>query len=76
MIQDKILDLAISQGMWPVLAVVLIFYNLKHQEKRDVQEEERGVQYQKIITNLTEKLTLLEVARKDISDIKEFILKK
>ena len=33
---DKLLESALSQGIWAALSVVLIFYILKQQEKRDL----------------------------------------
>ncbi|SNY48422.1 BhlA holin family protein, partial [Orenia metallireducens] len=58
--ESKVLDLALSQGIWAVLAVVLIFYILKAQEKRDLKQEEREEKYQNIITQLTDKLNIVE----------------
>lgn len=74
--EEKIIELASSQGIWTVLTVALIFYILKNQEKRDLRQEERESKYQNIITNLTEKLNLVEEIKEDISKIKNFVFKK
>ena len=50
--ESEILQIAITQGIWATLAVGLILYNLKNQEKRDVKQEERENKYQMTILNL------------------------
>ncbi|WP_243116723.1 BhlA/UviB family holin-like peptide [Marinisporobacter balticus] len=62
--------------MWTVLTVALIFYILKTQEKRDLRQEERELKYQNIISNLTEKLNLVEDIKEDVSEIKNYVFKK
>lgn len=60
----EFLQLFLPDGVWAVLSVALIFYILKAQEKRDVQQAEREQNYQQVITNLT-------VAAKGIDEIKK-----
>jgi len=48
-LEEKILELASTQGIWTVLTVALIFYILKNQEKRDIRQEDREKKYQEII---------------------------
>ncbi|WP_236905078.1 BhlA/UviB family holin-like peptide [Clostridium formicaceticum] len=55
---------------------MLIFYILKNQEKRDLRQEERELKYQNIISNLTEKLNLVEEIKEDVLEIKNFVFKK
>lgn len=73
--EQGILKLASSQGIWAALSVALIFYILKAQEKRDTKQELRERNYQSIIENLTDKFNLVEDVKKDVEDIKEFIHK-
>ncbi|WMJ81004.1 BhlA/UviB family holin-like peptide [Clostridium sp. MB40-C1] len=68
--QNEIIKLALNQGIWSVLFVVLLFYILKTQEKRDSLQEKRERKYQEIITELTNKFTAIE---RGIDDIKEEI---
>jgi len=75
-LEEKILELASTQGIWTVLTVGLIFYILKNQEKRDLRQEEREEKYQEIILNLTDKLNLVEDVKKDVEEIKEHVFKK
>ncbi|CAG7840597.1 hypothetical protein CLOHAE12215_02021 [Clostridium haemolyticum] len=73
--ENEILKLASSQGIWAALSVVLIFYILKAQEKRDLKQEQREENYQRIIKNLTDNLHLIEDVKKDLKEVKEVILR-
>jgi hypothetical protein len=75
-LEEKILELASTQGIWAVLTVALIFYILKNQEKRDLRQEEREEKYQEIISNLTDKLNLVEDVKKDVEEIKDYVFRK
>ncbi|KOC46664.1 hypothetical protein ADU86_06730, partial [Clostridium botulinum] len=67
--ETEILKLASSQGIWAALSVVLIFYILKAQEKRDLKQEQREENYQRIIKNLTDNLHLIEDVKKDVKEV-------
>lgn len=71
--ENEIIKMASSQGIWAVLSIALIFYILKAQEKRDTRQEERETNYQGIIQKLTEKFHIIEDVKKDVEDIKDFI---
>ena len=69
----NLLKLAASQGVWATLAVILIFYILKNQEKRDLKQEVREKNYQKMILKLTKQFEVIEDIERNISEIKETI---
>jgi len=48
---------------------------LKAQEKRDLKQEEREEKYQNIITQLTDKLNIVEVMKEDLNEIKDYLYK-
>ncbi|KEI00085.1 hypothetical protein FDC62_10350 [Clostridium botulinum] len=73
--ENEILKLASSQGIWAALSVVLIFYILKAQEKRDLKQEQREENYQRIIKNLTDNLHLIEDVKKDVKEVKDVLLR-
>lgn len=73
--ENELLKLASSQGIWVTLCVALIFYILKAQEKRDIQQESREENYQKIIINLTEKFNIIDTIKHDVKEIKDSINK-
>lgn len=76
MVENEIMNTALSQGIWAVLSVFLLFYILKAQEKRDQKQEEREKNYQEIITKITDKLCVVEEVKKDVEEIKQYIIKK
>jgi len=72
--EAEILKMALSQGIWAVLSIFLLFYILKDQEKRDEKQEEREKNYQEIISKITDKLMIIEEVKKDVEDIKKYII--
>ncbi|MBU5317920.1 UviB-like protein, partial [Clostridium bornimense] len=48
-----------SQGIWTILSFFLIYYVIKVQEKRELQQSKREDNYQLIITQLTDKFELI-----------------
>ncbi|MBN3409662.1 hypothetical protein CJF15_11115 [Clostridium botulinum] len=73
-LENEILKSALSQGIWAVLSVFLLFYILKAQEKRDQKQDEREKNYQEIISKITDKLAIVEVVKKDVEDIKQYVI--
>ncbi|WP_346877561.1 MULTISPECIES: BhlA/UviB family holin-like peptide [unclassified Clostridium] len=73
--EKEILTQAVSQGIWAVLSIFLLFYILKAQEKRDQKQEERENNYQNIISQLTDKLEIVDEVKKDVEDIKQYVMK-
>jgi glucosamine 6-phosphate synthetase-like amidotransferase/phosphosugar isomerase protein len=74
--EAEILKVAVTQGLWATLAVCLIYYNLKAQEKRDSKQDEREEKYQKIISQLTQQLNVVNDLKDDILEVKNYIIKK
>lgn len=74
--ESTVIETAISQGIWAVLAVFLIIYIVKSNEKRDEKQEEREKNYQIVIKNLTEKFQILNQVQNDLAEIKEVLLEK
>lgn len=73
--EEYLLKLATNQGIWSVLAVFLIFYILKKQEERDLNQEIREKNYQKVIFKLANELKIVQDIRNDIQKIKENVIK-
>ena len=57
--ETTVMNVAVSHGIWAVLAVFLLVYIVKSNEKRDEKQEEREKNYQSVIEKLTEKLRTL-----------------
>ena len=84
--EEELLKLAIQQGIWAVLFIILLLYILKEQKKRDTKAEireikgnERETKYQEIIAKLTEKFECIEYAlggiKDDVKEVKDKIFK-
>lgn len=73
--ENEVFKMAMQQGIWAALFVVLLFYILKKQEERDEKAEERETKYQEIIGKLTDKFSILEDVKKDIEEVKIKIFK-
>lgn len=73
--ENEMIKLAMSQGIWAVISVSLLFYILKNQEKRDEKQEEREKNYQDIISKMSDKLIIVEDIKKDMGDVKDYIIK-
>ena len=73
--ESELFKLAASQGIWAALAIALIFYILKAQEKRDLSQDEREKNYQDIILKLTNEFGIIEGIQKDVAEIKQHINK-
>jgi glucosamine 6-phosphate synthetase-like amidotransferase/phosphosugar isomerase protein len=73
--EEKIIEIAATQGIWTLLSIMLIFYIIKTQEKRDLRQEEREESYQNIISSLTNKLNLVEDIKEDVEQIKDSLKK-
>ncbi|HCJ55964.1 Bacteriocin UviB [bioreactor metagenome] len=73
--ESDVIKAASSQGFWAVLAVVLIFYILKAQERRDSKQQQREERYQELISELTLKLNTVESIKKEVEDIRKYINK-
>lgn len=74
--ESEVLQAALTQGVWATLAVGLILYNLKSQEKRDLKQDTREDNYQKIIINFSQQLNVVNDLKEDITVIKNCIVKK
>ncbi|WP_326909789.1 BhlA/UviB family holin-like peptide [Sedimentibacter sp. MB31-C6] len=73
--EENLYELATTQGIWALLSIILIFYILKAQEKRDAKQEEREKSYQNIIATLNDKLDIVEDIRTGVNEIKNYIKK-
>lgn len=69
--ENQIFSLAASQGVWALLSVILVFYILKTQEKRDIKEEEREKGYYNLINKLIGKFNTMDNYKKDFKGTKK-----
>ena len=74
--ETTVLNVAVSQGIWAVLAVFLLIYIVKSNEQRDTKQEEREKNYQTVIESLTEKFQILNQVQSDLKEIKDNLFNK
>lgn len=74
--ETTVLEAALSQGIWAVVAVFLLIYTIKSNDKQNTRQEEREVKYQNLLTELSEKFSILNEIQIEISAIKDNILNK
>ena len=72
---DQALIEIISNVSFGALFVYLFWYTLKRNEAREDKYQKIIDENQKIITNLSDKLDVVEDIKKDIDDIKELVTK-
>lgn len=69
--EDEILKLASTQGIWSVLSIFLIFYIIKTQKIFNEKQSNRENNYQILIKDLTDRLKVTEKIYKEIKNIKK-----
>ena len=74
--ETTVMNVAVSQGIWAVLAVFLLIYIVKSNEQRDTKQEEREKNYQTVIESLTEKFQILNQLQSDLKEIKDNLFNK
>lgn len=72
--ETTILDAALSQGIWAVVAIFLLIYVVKENEKRDLRQEEREKNYQMIINQLTEQFSILNEVKSNVAEMKSYLV--
>ena len=75
--EEGILKLAMTQGLWAVLFVALLFYVLRNNEKREERLleclEQMGEQYEILSADVKETREDVKEIRKDIKDLKRSV---
>ena len=74
--ETTVMNVAVSQGIWAVLAVFLLIYIVKSNEQRDTKQEEREKNYQTVIESLTEKFQIMNQVQSDLKEIKDNLFNK
>ena len=77
--EEGILKLAMTQGIWAVLFVALLFYVLKANEKREERLlgclEQMGEQYEVLSADVKETREDVKEIREDVRDLKRSVEK-
>ena len=66
---QEIFNLAVNNGLWAVLFLVLLFYVLRDSRVREKK-------YQDTIKDLTDHLGIVHEIKKEVEEVKEVVYKK
>ena len=64
--EQEIIKVAATQGLWALLFVVLLFWVLRENAKREDN-------YQQLLLDLTGKFGILEEVQRDVGEIKQTV---
>jgi len=73
-LEQEVIKLAMTQGLWAVLFVALLFYVLRNNEKREERLlgclEQMGEQYENLSADVKEAKDGIKEVREDVKDLK------
>lgn len=67
--EDILTQLIQSQGIWAVLFVFLLLYTIKKNDKLDEMQDSREKKYQELISDLTDKLSIVNIMNEKLDSI-------
>lgn len=70
---ETLLNEALNNGIWVGLAVFLIVYNIKANEKQACIQVAREEQYQRLLNDLIDKYAIIFQIKTDIAIIKDML---
>jgi Tfp pilus assembly protein PilN len=73
MAEQEVLKMAITQGIWAVLFVALLFYVLRTQEKREAHSAEREDKLMEHLDHLTTAFDDMKEVKSDLKEVKQDI---
>ena len=68
--ENTLLEIAASQGIWVLLFVSLFVYTIRRYERMEERQELREKEYQNLVNCLTENFSILSNIKEDITEIK------
>ena len=67
--ENLLIDVAVSQGIWELLAIFLLIYFIKSNEKRDEN-------YQNLIQDIMKQFSVLDNLKEGLEEIKSMLNKR
>ena len=68
--ENTLLEVAASQGIWVLLFVSLFIYTIRHYERMEERQALREKEYQDLVNCLTENFSILSNIKEDITEIR------
>ena len=71
--EQTLIEAATTQGIWVLLFVFLFFYTSKNNEKLIEKQDQRDANYQQLLSDMTEKYSIIEDIRESVVEIRKQI---
>ncbi|RGR70934.1 BhlA/UviB family holin-like peptide [Roseburia inulinivorans] len=69
--EQVLIEAATTQGIWVLLFVSLFLYTIKNNEKLVEKQDKREENYQKLLSDMTEKYSVVEDIRNSVDEIQK-----
>ena len=69
--EQALIEAATTQGIWVLLFVSLFLNTIKNNEKLVEKQDQREVNYQKLLSDMTEKSAVVEDIRNSVDEIQK-----
>ena len=70
-LEQALIEAATTQGIWVLLFVSLFIYTIKNNEKLAEKQDKREENYQKLLSDMTEKYAVVEDIRNSVDEIQK-----
>ena len=70
-LEQALIEAATTQGIWVLLFVSLFLYTIKNNEKLVEKQDKREENYQKLLSDMTEKYAVVEDIRNSVDEIQK-----
>ena len=70
-LEQALIEAATTQGIWVLLFVSLLLYTIKNNEKLVEKQDKREENYQKLLSDMTEKYSVVEDIRNSVDEIQK-----
>ena len=70
-LEQVLFEAATTQGVWFLLFFSLFLYTIKNNEKLVEKQDQREVNYQKLLSDMTEKYAVVEDIRNSVDEIQK-----
>jgi len=70
-LEQVLIEAATTQGIWVLFFVSLFLYTIKNNEKLVEKQDKREENYQKLLSDMTEKYAVVEDIRNSVDEIQK-----
>ena len=70
-LEQALIEAATTQGIWVLLFISLFLYTIKNKEKLVEKQDQREVNYQKLLSDMTEKYAVVEDIKNSVDEIQK-----